>query len=156
MRGDLHTINVLRHEGSSPGGLSKNRGREITVTKMVTVRPGYVILSRPATVLSPGKQGRIVRTMRRLQGRGGIAIVLVARCVRRIVSTSRMFMVSRKRIIVRNAPGRVFDQMSRLGGCHVSMPRIAVLTSTLVRGKIPLPGKVLEERRLISTLYRLG
>lgn len=154
MSRDLGGAKVASCHCRSPGGLSNKRGREITVTNIVTVHPGYVVLSRPATVLSPGKQGRILRTIDSLGEQRKIAIVLVARCVRRIIRTSGMCIVSGKRIIVRKAPERVFSRIRALGRCELSIPRMALLTRRLRGTKISIPRKVLAARRLIGTLYR--
>lgn len=85
-----------------------------------------------------------------------MAIVLVARCVRRIVRTSHICIVSDKGIIVRKGPGRVFSRISALGTCKLSMPRMALLTCRLGGSNISIPSKVLAARRLIDTLYRSG
>lgn len=49
----------------SPFHLSNNRRHHITVTNIVTVRPSFLVLSRPSTKLSPIKQQRVFDHVRK-------------------------------------------------------------------------------------------
>lgn len=151
----LGTISVCSCHRRTPFGLSNNRGRHVTVTKVLTVRPRYVILSRPATVLSPGNHSRMVAALLGLGHRGGVAIILVARCVRRTILTSEIIIVSTKGVLARNAPRRIFSRTRLLGGRHLSIPRTARLTCELEKYKIGFSGLPLGTRRYMGVLRRI-
>ncbi len=146
----LGSINVCRFGSSAPRRLSNKRGREVTVTNVVTLRPRYLILSRPATVLSPGKHTRVVGAILHLGGRGNVAIILVARCVRRTRGSSEILIVGSNGFVTSNAPGRVFEGIGVLGSIKLSIPRAARLLCTLGRGSVSIPASILKMRRATS------
>lgn len=145
-------INVCRRHLGTPRGLSNNRGRHITITKVVTVGPRYVILSRPATVLSPDNETRILRAVGGLGGRSNVAIILVARCVSRTIRTSEIIIVSNNRVIVSSAPRGIFTGISRIGSCKLSIPRTARLIREVGLGP---RGAILGTSRYISCVISL-
>lgn len=106
----LPLINLSRSFVShSPFSLSKNRVEHMTVTNMLTVRPRILILSRPATKLSPTNEQRVVGVFGRLRVSGNLAVMLIARRVGSITAcTSRIIVLRGKAIIGVKRPSRVF------------------------------------------------
>lgn len=155
IRRSLGDMNVCRLESERPRLLSNKRGREMTVTNVVTVGPGYVVFSRTATVLSPSKEGRMVGAVGELGGRRGVAALRVARFVRRTISTSEIVIVRGNGGLLRNAPGRIFDGVSALGGVNLSIPYVARLSGLLGSRKLSVESSVLAMSRVIVRLYRL-
>lgn len=99
----------LRHGTSAcPGGLSKNRGREITVTETLTVGPRMVLFSRPASTLSPRVIKRMLSIVGSLMGRK-VAVIIMARRVKFTGGIdSEIVFVSRNMVIRSRSPERLF------------------------------------------------
>ncbi len=141
----------------SPFSLSNNRGHEITVTNMVTVRPGVVIFSRPATNLSPRNERRVVGIVGRCHGTFGTAIMVVSRDVRSVTRvTSGLLILSGNRIIVFSGARGVFTHNSRLHTVKLGIPVIAHIFSRLHRGKLGIPDSIFAMDHTIRILGRLG
>lgn len=94
----LSTISVDKRQRTSPAQVDKNRRRHITVTNVLTVGPRVLILSRPATVLSPRNHTSVVRVLSRLRRRNA-AVVLIARRHSRFIGTSHVVHLSGKHVI---------------------------------------------------------
>lgn len=106
--GLLTEINLSSGTSSCPDDLSNNRGRETTVIHSLTVGPGIVLFSRPASTLSPRVINRMLRIVHSLTSRK-VAVVIIARRVNfteRI--TSGIIFVSGKIVYRRGAPRRFF------------------------------------------------
>lgn len=137
--------------GRSPFRLSKNRGHHITVTKVLTVRPGMLILSRPATKLSPGKQSRVLSRMGLLRRGAKVAMVLISRDVRSITGCIRhLVIVGSKRGVLSNAPRRIFHRCGRLRTIKLTTPRMACMVRSLGRGKFSMSTSTAAIRRTTS------
>lgn len=137
----------------SPFRLSNKRVQQITVTNILTVRPDILVLSRPATKLSPRTDASLLSLISRLR-RGNAAVLVVARRVRRTTHfTSRILMVGRKRGTTFVAPRRLFDGTTLLGRTNVVPPTDITFTRRLRDRNLHLTSDVpLAVRGLTSRL----
>lgn len=150
MTSTITTIGVTGFLSGRPTELSNKRGRQITVTKVITLSPSVVVLSRTAAVLSPRNHRRIVRAVRRV-GRGrGLAIVSVARSVSRTTGTGHVFIVRTKRLAQVNSPRRVFDLNGRVVSVNLSVPFPRGLGCRLGERKLRIPRGCLARRKVIG------
>lgn len=123
----------------SPFRLSNKRGGEITVTNMLTVGPGVLVLSRPATNLSPGKQSSVLSRVTRLRGMEKVAVVLMSRDVRSVTGCTReLVMIGSKRVTCSSTPGTMFTRCERLRTVKLTTPRVACVVRTLGRGNLSM------------------
>lgn len=109
----LRRIKVNGFVGTGPRRLSNNRGRHITVTHTLAVRPSTLLFSRPASTLSPRVINRMLGIVGSLTG-DNLAVVIIARRVRfteRI--SSHIVFVSRNIVLRRKTPRRVFCRPGR-------------------------------------------
>lgn len=108
--GLLTGIGLSSGTGRCPDHLDNNRGRHMTVTHTLTVRPGMLLLSRPASTLSPRVIGRMLSIVGRLTG-ANVAVILIARRVNFTGSiSSAICFVSNNCLVRDNAPSRIFGR----------------------------------------------
>lgn len=161
LRGTMGSTTEFAKLGSrllrgSPFSLSNNRGEETTVTNIVTVGPRILILSRPATNLSPVNESILLDRVIRCRGRHGGAIVLMSRDVRSVTEiTSGVVIVGGSGLIVFSGAGRIFSGKQRLRGVKLQMPRVAGVVLRLHRGNFGVPRKVLAISRTVSYVSSL-
>lgn len=85
--------------GGVPGGLSKKRRREITVTETLITGPTVILTSRPANGLSSGADTSIVKLVGQADCRFRRAIMVVARGGRVTQLTSQVIHVRSKGVM---------------------------------------------------------
>lgn len=101
----LSTISVDSCHTSSPAHVDNNRRRHVTVTNVLTVSSSILILSRPATVLSPRKHTSVVQILSRLRSHNA-AVVLIARRTSRLRRTSHIVRLRTNRVMNSNPTSR--------------------------------------------------
>lgn len=109
-----------------PYRLSNKREREITLTSVVIRSPSVVIVSRPASRLSPGNARSMFRVVGCLGERGG-AVILIRRGVGLVTRcTSRVMCLGSNSILLSKSPRSMLsDRVLCRGG--LSVPCITIL-----------------------------
>lgn len=106
-----------------PRRLSNNRGRVITVTKLLTVAPGVLLYSRPATDLSLHAHHHLVRF---LHG-SARALLVSSRSLRFILRIySHILLVSRNHVVTSNLPGIIVNGRALVRQRNLRGPRSLV------------------------------
>lgn len=105
---DLVTrFNLGGIQGGLNSRLSKNRHQHTRVTHYLTVSPGFVVLSRPFTKMSPVTM-RSVRDVITGLGRGGVKVLVASRGMCRALDVySHTCLLFRKGILFRKATRRL-------------------------------------------------
>lgn len=102
----LRIISLDRITGGGMGAFSNNVGREMKVTRTLLGGPGVLVLSRPATKLSPGRHIHFHGLLSRCTNSG--VMVLSARVMSSVRTvTSRILLVGGKGFMLRNAIPRL-------------------------------------------------
>lgn len=155
----LRLIKLRKCRGHSPSDLSNKRGRQTTLTKILTLGPRVLVFSRTASVLSPGKHQRMLTRVGGLHSYKG-AIIVVARSIRRTTLTSHIVLVkypgkrgSAGAILTRNDTQVVLASYNLLGRTKVLPPVTIQVCRSLGRTKVRLGQYPLAGRRLTRTLY---
>lgn len=106
----LRGIKLFSMHSQCTGGLSKNVGHHLKVTRTLVRRPGIVVMSRPAAKLSPRRQVHFHGLLSRID-RGSIAVVLSARVINSVSDAyGYVTLVGGKRISFCNSPRSVLER----------------------------------------------
>lgn len=116
----VRRFRVRRLHSDVKRSLSKNRHHHMRVTHTLTTGPGFVLLSRPFTKISPVSIVSVGHVVRRLHS-DNLNILVASRGIHRALTIYRhTCVIDRKRLVTRNAPARVL-RSRRIG--HMCLKR---------------------------------
>jgi len=93
-----------------PGEISGGQRQRVTIARAIVMEPKLLICDEPVSALDASNRNRILRLLRELRDRLGIAIVIISHDLASIAGVvDRVAVLYRGRIIEEGPPGEVFS-----------------------------------------------
>ncbi|GHO45239.1 ATP-binding cassette domain-containing protein [Ktedonospora formicarum] len=133
--------------------LSVGQKQQVAIAGVLAMRPRYLILDEPTTML-PGHLGRaLLATEQRLAREQGIAVIHITHFMREVTDFQRVIVMHQGRIALDGPPASIFAKAEMLHSMGLDVPMVTRLGQRLrARGWSTLPEVVLSSEQLKAGL----
>ena len=124
---------------------------------MLALRPRVLVLDEPTAALDPTSTKMVFDTLRNLNAREGITVVVIEQKVATLSEyCNRILVLNEGRLAFDGTPCEVFSHGAELRELGVDSPRVARVSNSLVQHGLIAPGEpcltVAEAKRLVAKL----
>jgi len=137
--------------------LSLGQKQRTAIAGALAMRPRYLILDEPTSLLPAVAGERLVKTARELKDREGMGVIHVTHSMSEAALFDRVIVMDAGRLVMDGTPAEVFRRADDLHGIGLDIPLAASLAQRLRSRGIPLEGDVLTDsdlRQAVSVLPR--
>ncbi len=137
--------------------LSLGQKQRTAIAGALAMRPRYLILDEPTSLLPAVAGERLVKTARELKDREGMGVIHVTHSMSEAALFDRVIVMDAGRLVMDGTPAEVFRRADDLRGIGLDIPLAASLAQRLRSRGIPLEGDVLTDsdlRQAVSVLPR--
>ncbi|MGI8859664.1 MAG: ATP-binding cassette domain-containing protein [Rubrobacteraceae bacterium] len=137
--------------------LSLGQKQRTAIAGALAMRPRYLILDEPTSLLPAVAGERLVETARELKNREGMGVIHVTHSMSEAALFDRVIVMDAGRLVMDGTPAEVFRRADDLRGIGLDIPLAASLAQRLRSRGIPLEGDVLTDsdlRQAVSVLPR--
>lgn len=133
--------------------LSVGQKQQVAIAGVLAMRPRYLLLDEPTTML-PGHLGRaLLATEQRLAREQGIAIVHITHFMHEVTAFRRVIVMHQGEVLLDGKPADIFAQAEKLHEIGLDVPMVTHLGKRLrARGWSGLPEVVLTTEQLKAGL----
>jgi energy-coupling factor transporter ATPase len=135
--------------------LSPGQKQRVAIAGALAMRPHFLILDEPTSLLPAALAGRLISTVKDMGRREGMGVLHVTHSMSEAVLFDRLVVLDDGRLVMDGTPAEVFRRVEELREIGLDVPLAASLAHRLRTRGVPLEGDVLNAadlRAAISTL----
>jgi energy-coupling factor transport system ATP-binding protein len=139
--------------------LSPGQKQRVAIAGALAMRPHFLILDEPTSLLPSVLAGRLISTVKELNRRGGMGVLHVTHSMSEAALFDRVVVLDDGRLVMDGTPAEVFRRVEDLREIGLDVPLAASLAHRLRSRGVSLEGDVLDAaglRAAISALPRAG
>lgn len=151
----LEAVNMTKYKDRSPGKLSGGQKQRVAIAGVMAMKPECIILDEPTAMLDPKGRKDVIRTVRELNKRDGITIVLITHYMEEAVDADRVVVMDGGRVVMDGTPREIFSRVEELKALRLDVPQITELAYELRKAGMPVPRGILRKEELEEVIMEL-
>ncbi|GCE03161.1 ABC transporter ATP-binding protein [Dictyobacter aurantiacus] len=133
--------------------LSVSLKQRVAIAGVLAMRPRYLILDEPTTMISGHTANQLMETIRHLAHEQGIAVIHITHFMPEIIAFDRVIVMDAGRILMDDTPAAIFSRTDELQTIGLDVPMVTHIGNTLrSQGWPQLPSVVLSPEQLVVSL----
>jgi energy-coupling factor transporter ATPase len=135
----LAAVGMSAFRRSAAHRLSGGQKQRVAIAGVLAMRPACIVLDEATSMLDPQGRAEVLATLRELNRRDGITVVLISHTLEDLVDAGRIIALHAGRLVADGPPGEVFDSIDTLPGSRLEPPPVVQLARWLRQDGLPLP-----------------
>ncbi|OFX33637.1 MAG: energy-coupling factor transporter ATPase [Armatimonadetes bacterium RBG_16_67_12] len=135
----LETVGMSGFRRSTPHRLSGGQKQRVAIAGILAMRPACVVFDEATTMLDPQGCAEVLATVRDLNRRDGITVILISHALDDLMDAGRILALDAGRLVADGPPAEVFDGIDSLPGGRLDAPPVATLARWLRQDGLRLP-----------------
>ncbi len=132
--------------------LSPGQKQRVAIAGALAMRPRYLILDEPTSLLPVPVAMRLISTVRELNRGGEMGVLHVTHSMYEAVLFDRVVVMNEGRVILDGTPAEIFRNVERLREVGLDVPLAASIAHRLRARGVPLGGDILDAADLRAAL----
>lgn len=133
--------------------LSVGQKQRVAIAGVLAMRPRYLLLDEPTTMISGRTARMLLETLHRLAREQGIAVVHITHFMHEVTEFQRVIVMNEGHIVMDGSPATVFARSDELEALGLDVPMVTRLGQRLrIQGWTSLPEVILSPEQLKATL----
>ena len=135
--------------------LSPGQKQRVAIAGALAMRPHFLILDEPTSLLPTPVAGRLISTVKDMGRREGVGVLHVTHSMSEAALFERVIVLDAGRLVMDGAPAEVFRRVDELRDVGLDVPLGASLAHRLRARGLQLEGDILDETDLRAALFNL-
>jgi energy-coupling factor transport system ATP-binding protein len=132
--------------------LSVGQKQRVAIAGVLAMRPHYLLLDEPTTMISGQTARHLLETVQRLSKERGITVVHITHFMHEITTFQRVIVMHEGHVLMDGTPTAVFAQTDELQAVGLDVPMVTRLGQRLRKQGWQLPSVVLSTEQLKESL----
>ena len=130
----LSAFHLWEYKNSPPHKLSGGEKQRVAIAAVLAMRPKYLILDEPTSLLDPEGREMLNLLIRKLAGEGKITILNITQFPDEALLAQRLLVLDKGKVVLDGTPEEVFKETEKLKNIGLSVPKSLEITNGL-KGK---------------------
>lgn len=119
------------------------------------MQPECIVLDEPTAMLDPRGRREVMKTIKELNEKFGITIVLITHYMDEAVKANRVIVMDEGNVLLDGAPKEVFTHIDLLKKTGLDVPEATELTNILIKRGLDLPEDILSIDELTEKIVSI-
>ena len=151
----LEAVHMAKYRHRSPNKLSGGQKQRVAIAGVLAMRPKCIVLDEPTAMLDPVGRKQVIQTVRELNQKQGVTIILITHFMEEVVNADKVFVMDKGKIVMEGKPREIFSRVEELKSYHLNVPQMTELAYELTQEGWPISAGVLTREELLEELCRL-
>ncbi len=148
----LEAVGMTAYRYKSPNKLSGGQKQRVAIAGVMAMRPECIILDEPTAMLDPNGRKEVIKTVRELNQREGITVLLITHYMEEVIEADRVIVMDDGKLVMDGTPREIFSRVDQLKSYRLDVPQVTELAYELKKAGIDLPDGILSQEELMSCL----
>ena len=148
----LEAVDMVPYRMKSPNRLSGGQKQRVAIAGTMAMLPKTIVLDEPTAMLDPSGRKEVIETIRELNQKMGVTIILITHYMEETVDADRIIVMDGGKVVMDAAPREVFCHVEELKAIHMDVPEVTELAWKLQKAGMPVPDAVLTREELVACL----
>ncbi len=148
----LKAVGMTAYRHSSPDRLSGGQKQRVAIAGVMAMEPRCIVLDEPTAMLDPNGRREVVRTVRELNKKKGITVILITHYMEEVIHADRIYVMDEGEIAMEGTPEEIFGRVDELKALRLDVPQVTELAHGLRKKGVPLTSCILDTEELVKEL----
>ena len=148
----LEAVNMEAYRLKSPNHLSGGQKQRVAIAGTLAMEPKTIVLDEPTAMLDPSGRAEVIRSIRELNQKKGITIILITHYMEETVDADRIILMDQGKLVLDGTPKEIFSKVEELKALRMDVPLITDLAHELRLSGMPISDGILKEEELLEEL----
>ena len=148
----LEAVNMEAYRLKSPNHLSGGQKQRVAIAGTLAMEPKTIVLDEPTAMLDPSGRAEVIRSIRELNQKKGITIILITHYMEETVDADRIILMDQGKLVLDGTPKEIFSKVEELKSLRMDVPLITDLAHELRLSGMPISDGILKEEELVEEL----
>lgn len=139
----LEAVGMTAYRYKSPNKLSGGQKQRVAIAGVMAMRPECIVLDEPTAMLDPNGRKEVIRTVRELNQKEGITVILITHYMEEVVHADRVIVMDEGKIVMDGTPREIFSRVDELKKYRLDVPQVTELAYELRRSGADMPEGIL-------------
>jgi energy-coupling factor transport system ATP-binding protein len=151
----LSAFHLWEYKNSAPYSLSGGGKQRLAIASVLAMRPKYLILDEPTSLLDPEGRQMFNLLIKKLVAEGKVTIINITQFPEEALLAERLLVLDKGKIFLDDSPERVFEEETKLKEIGLSITKSLEIANGLERKGLSFKRKITEIEDLIQELLSL-
>ena len=151
----LEAVNMEAYRLKSPNHLSGGQKQRVAIAGTLAMEPKTIVLDEPTAMLDPSGRAEVIRSIRELNQKKGITIILITHYMEETVDADRIILMDQGKLVLDGTPKEIFSKVEELKALRMDVPLITDLAHELRLSGMPVSDGILKEEELVEELLSI-
>lgn len=151
----LEAVGMAAYRYKSPNKLSGGQKQRVAIAGVMAMRPECIVLDEPTAMLDPNGRKEVIRTVRQLNKKEGITVLLITHYMEEVIHADRVIVMDDGKIVMDGTPKDVFSRVEELKSYRLDVPQVTELAYELKKAGLNIPSGILSQEELLENLLPL-
>lgn len=149
----LKAVDMYDFRNSTPHKLSGGQKQRIAIAGIIAMRPDCIVLDEPTAMLDPKGRDEIVSTIKKLNSKYGITIVLITHFMEEAADADRVIVMDNGKIVADSTPKDIFSNIKLLKEVGLDVPQTTELLYRLKESGMNISTNVISIEESAQKIY---
>lgn len=151
----LKKVNMYEYRRYAPHLLSGGQKQRIAIAGILAMRPECIIFDEPTAMLDPAGRNEVVNTIKDINSRYGITIVLITHYMEEAVEADRIVVMDKGKIVMEGTPKQIFSNVPVMKNLGLDVPQVTELAYELRKSGVNIASDILTINEMVNALCQL-
>lgn len=152
----LRQVEMYDFRNFEPHKLSGGQKQRVAIAGIIAMKPECIVLDEPTAMLDPRGRREVMKTVKELNEKFGITVILITHYMDEAVKANRVIVVDEGKIILDGSPKEVFTHIDTLKKTGLDVPEATELTHILRKRGLGLPEDILSIDELVENIVSIA
>jgi energy-coupling factor transport system ATP-binding protein len=151
----LKNVGMYEYKKHAPHLLSGGQKQRVAIAGILAMRPKCIVFDEPTAMLDPFGRKEVIRTIKEVNKRYGITIILITHNMEEAVEADRIVVMNNGKIVMNGMPKEIFSNVPLMKKIGLDVPQVTELAFELKQNGIDIGTDILTINEMVNALCQL-